>query len=131
MEKSSCVENVSREMGHLFAALSSPFRLRIIAELRHGELDVNSLCERIGGTHSHMSQHLAVLRHQYLVEERRQGRHVHYQLTQPSLVEWIREGMRYLESEIGLMEELHEAVDKARRIWRRPARNSRSRYARR
>lgn len=108
---------VSKELGQLFGVLSNPHRVRLIEELRSGELDVNGLQTAMGISHSGVSQHLAVLRAHRLVSERRDGRHVYYTLRQPALADWILEGLRFLEGEIAHSHNIRDAVDQARQLW--------------
>ncbi|MCC6585832.1 MAG: winged helix-turn-helix transcriptional regulator [Bryobacterales bacterium] len=108
---------VSKELADLFGVLSNPHRVRILQELRAGEIDVNGLQTAMGISHSGVSQHLSVLRAHRLVAERRDGRHVFYHLPQPSLAEWILEGLRFIEGEIALSAEMRSAVEQARQLW--------------
>jgi ArsR family transcriptional regulator len=59
----------------------------IVDVLRDGEHSVGDLAEELGCTLANVSQHLAVLRSAGLVDTRRNGTTVLYQLTEPSLVE--------------------------------------------
>lgn len=97
--------------------LSHPQRLRIVMELGSGELDVSSLQKILGTSHSAVSQHLANLRAHRLVEERREGRHVYYRLSNPSLVKWLISGIRLAELELDHSAELRQALEKARASW--------------
>ena len=48
----------SKKLAELFGLLSNPNRVRLIAELSsRGELDVNSLEQELGISHSAVSQH--------------------------------------------------------------------------
>jgi ArsR family transcriptional regulator len=80
---------VSQQLADMFNVLSHPLRVRIIMELRHGELCVNSLQKRLGVRQSSVSQHLAQLKSQNLIKERRNGRFVLYRLSSPELASWI------------------------------------------
>ena len=82
---------VTKELAELLGVLSHPHRIRIVEELRDGERDVNSLKVALGINHSGVSQHLMVLRASRLVSERREGRHVFYQLRQPDMAGWLME----------------------------------------
>lgn len=62
----------------IFKALASPVRIRLLEELRGGELTVGELQERVGMDSSPVSQHLSVLRAQSLVVTRREGNNVWY-----------------------------------------------------
>ncbi len=111
---------VSKALADLFGVLSNSHRVRIVEELRSGEVDVNGLQEVMGISHSAVSQHLAVLRAHRLVLERRDGRHVFYRLPQPSLAEWVLHGLRFIEGEIAHSNEIRTAVEAARQIWQAP-----------
>lgn len=115
----------ARELGHLFGILSHPDRVRLIEELRGGELDVGTLQERLGISHSRVSQHLSLLRAARLVEERRQGRQVFYHLRSPALSRWILEGLQFVEAEMVTSQDLMSAVQEARTAWSDPARKKR------
>lgn len=61
-----------------FKALAHPLRIRILDELRNGELGVNDLCARLGAEQSNLSQQLGVLRNHNLVIGRKEGSNVYY-----------------------------------------------------
>lgn len=108
---------ISKELGKLLSVLSHPHRIRIIEELRGGEKDVNSLQAVLGVAHSGVSQHLSLLRSHRVVSERREGRHVFYQLVQPKLATWLMEGLEFLEGNVHQAEEMREALQETRSIW--------------
>lgn len=108
---------VSRELASLLSVLSHPHRIRVIEELRDGELDVNSLQEILGISHSGVSQHLALLRAHRIVVERREGRHVFYRLRQPELAAWLVQGVEFLGGAPEAYEELRSAVDRVKTLW--------------
>ncbi len=84
---------VARQLAELFSVLSHPVRVRIVVELRAGELCVNSLQEILGIRQSAVSQHLALLKSHNLIKERREGRHVLYRLSIPQMASWLIEGI--------------------------------------
>ena len=108
---------VSKELADFLSVLSHPHRIRIIEELRETELDVNSLQEALGISHSGVSKHLMVLRSHRLVSERREGRRVFYQLLQPEIASWLMDATRFLEKESAAAAELRKAIDKTRKNW--------------
>jgi len=108
---------VSKELADLFSVLSNPHRVRIVEELRGGEVDVNGLQIAVGISHSGVSQHLSVLRAHRLVAERRDGRRVFYHLPQPELAEWVLAGLNFVEGEIAHTDEIRSAVEQARQLW--------------
>jgi DNA-binding transcriptional ArsR family regulator len=108
---------VTKELAEFLGVLSHPHRIRIIEELRDGEHDVNSLQVALGISHSGVSQHLMVLRANRLVSERREGRHVYYQLRQTEIARWLLEATRFLERETVEGDELRKAIGKTRKDW--------------
>ena len=70
----------------LLRALASPHRLRIIHQLGERPRDVNELAHELGLSQATVSQHLATMRSVGLVEAARDGRRVHYRLSDPEIV---------------------------------------------
>lgn len=65
----------------LFRALSHEVRIRVLEELRSGELSVGELQERLAVSGPNLSQHLAILRNQSVLTTRREGTTVLYSIT--------------------------------------------------
>ena len=63
-----------------FAALADPMRLRLVEELRGGELPVNDLVERVQIQQSGVSRHLAILARAGFVSVRPDGQKRFYSL---------------------------------------------------
>ncbi len=108
---------VTKEMANLMGVLAHPHRIRIVEELRAGEMDVNSLQTILEVSHSRVSQHLSVLRSHRVVVERREGRYVFYRLLQPKMAKWLLEGFEFLAAEVHYGTEIREALDKTREMW--------------
>ena len=117
---------VAKELASIFGILSHPDRVRIVAELRNGEMDVNSLQNVLGVSHSRVSQHLAGLRSHRLVTERRDGRHVYYHLSQPALAVWLLKGLEFVEGEAAVGDRIREALAEVRHLWSEPEPASKS-----
>lgn len=66
--------------------LSNPVRLRIINELRDGEMTVRALAKKLGVRQAHLSQHLSVLRHRGVVSARKDGVNVYYSIANPKII---------------------------------------------
>ena len=60
--------------------LSHPHRLMVLCELKMGEKSVSELANRVGLSQSPLSQHLARMRYEDVVETRRDGQTVYYSL---------------------------------------------------
>lgn len=108
---------ITKELAKLLGVLGHPHRIRIVEELRNRELDVNSLQQILGISHSLVSQNLSILRSHRLVTERREGRHVIYSLLQPKLAVWLIDGLQFLEGELDSQAEIRAAVEAARQQW--------------
>lgn len=65
----------------LLKALANPQRLRILCALAPGEMSVGVLNEHVPLSQSALSQHLAVLRQDGLVQTRREAQTVFYRAT--------------------------------------------------
>lgn len=107
----------AKHLGQLLAVISHPARIRIIEELQKGEVDVSTLRGALGISQSGVSQHLAVLRHQGVVSERREGRHVYYKLQSPKLARWLREGLGFVEQRNTSQAKVRREIRDARRDW--------------
>lgn len=72
------------EIGH---ALGSEHRLRILELLAQRETSVEALAERVGLSVANASQHLRLLRAAGLLTSRRDGKHVLYVVSDPTVLE--------------------------------------------
>ena len=68
---------------NLMKVLSNPDRLMLLCEMAQGEKTVTDLQEALGITQPTLSQQLAVLRAQALVDTRREGKNIFYRLASP------------------------------------------------
>lgn len=71
----------------LFHALSDETRLEIVQRLRDGERCVCDLTDLMSAAQSRLSFHLKVLRDAGIVNDRREGRWVHYSLNRQVFAE--------------------------------------------
>lgn len=69
--------------GALLKALANPDRLLLLCQLSQGERNVGELEELLGIQQPTLSQQLAVLRREGLVETRRDGKQIHYRISSP------------------------------------------------
>lgn len=63
-----------------FKALADPTRLQVVDLLRHQEMCVCDLCDRIQIAQSKLSFHLKILKEANLVHARQEGRWIYYRL---------------------------------------------------
>lgn len=86
----------AQELASFMQPLGHYVRIQIIEELRAGELDVSTLQKKIGMPQSTVSQHLAILKTHHLIQERKVGRRVYYNLIEPELADWLLFGIDLL-----------------------------------
>ncbi|HSP74296.1 MAG TPA: metalloregulator ArsR/SmtB family transcription factor [Gaiellaceae bacterium] len=63
-----------------FHVVAEPNRIRLLDELRDGELSVNELSARLGAGQQNVSKHLAVLTEAGILARRKDGNHVYYRI---------------------------------------------------
>lgn len=84
-------ENPKRALFAGFAevakALGNGHRLEILELLAQGERSVEALAERVGLPIANASQHLRIMRRTGLLASRRDGKHVFYRLSDPSVLD--------------------------------------------
>lgn len=83
-------------VAELFQALSDPSRVRILAALMHGEVNVGALATAVEISESAVSHHLRNLRLLRLVRARKAGRQVFYSLDDDHITELIQSGMDHV-----------------------------------
>jgi len=72
------------EVAQILRALANERRLMILCKLvEWGEANVNSLAEAVGLSQSALSQHLAKMREEGIVEFRREGQTLWYRIADP------------------------------------------------
>lgn len=79
-----------RHFARIGKAMASPARLEILDLLSQGEKTVETLSRQSGLTVTNTSNHLRELRTAGLVANRKEGLHVHYRLSDPSVHEFLR-----------------------------------------
>ena len=67
----------------LMKVLSNPDRLLLLCQLSQGEKRVGELEELVGISQPTLSQQLGVLREEGLVNTRREGKNIYYQIASP------------------------------------------------
>lgn len=75
------------EVAAFLSGLASPHRLLILCALAQGEQSVTDLIARTGIAQTSMSQHLAKLRDEKIVDFRREHRVLKYAIAHPAVME--------------------------------------------
>jgi len=84
----------------IFFALSHPTRIAILEVLRDRELSARSIQEKLGVEQANLSQHLAILRSQRIVVNRKDGNQVFYSIRNQLLVEVLDLMRLYFQSSL-------------------------------
>jgi ArsR family transcriptional regulator len=89
-------ERTAAQIADLFSALSDTSRVRIIASLVDGEMNVGALAEAVGISESAISHHLRLLRQLRLVRAEKRGREVFYSLDDDHVTELFMRGVDHV-----------------------------------
>lgn len=96
IEPSLLDDPTAEQLASLFSSLSDPTRLRIIAILSLGEINVGQLVEQIGLSKSAISHQLRGLRDKRLVRSRREGRQVFVSLDDEHIADLFARGLDHV-----------------------------------
>ncbi len=66
---------------------SHPKRLEAIDLLRHGEMTVTELAQKLGVTPGNLSQHLSMMKDRRILLARKEGNQVYYRIANPKLIQ--------------------------------------------
>ena len=81
-------EEKATEAAAMLKALSNEKRLMILCKLlEHGEMSVNALIGHVGLSQSALSQHLARMREEKIVDTRRDAQQIFYRVADPRVRE--------------------------------------------
>lgn len=82
-------EASAEEAARLLRALANERRLMILCQLTDGERSVGQLLPLVGLSQSALSQHLAVLRQEGIVDTRREAQTVWYRIANPAALKVV------------------------------------------
>jgi DNA-binding transcriptional ArsR family regulator len=98
------VSPVSPDLAELIAArlrtIGDPMRIRILDQLRQGELSVGDLTARLGTSQQNASKHLGVLLQAGIVGRRKVGTSAFYRVTDASVYELCEQVCGGLQSQV-------------------------------
>ena len=90
-------DRTAGDVAELFRALSDTSRVRLMAALIDGELNVGALAEAAGISESAVSHHLRGLRQMRMVRARKQGRQVFYMLDDQHVADLFLRGVAHIQ----------------------------------
>ena len=86
----------AQHLAELFSVLGDPSRVKIIAALLSGPMNVQALAETVGISPSGISHHMRSLRQMRLVRSQKQGRLVFYSLDDKHVAELFQHGVDHV-----------------------------------
>ena len=89
-------ERAAAQVAELFRAFSDTSRVRLIAALAEGEMNVGALAELAGISEAAVSHHMRGLRQMRLVRARKDGRQVFYALDDDHVAALFRQGLEHV-----------------------------------
>lgn len=85
----SCDSEINKA-AELLKVLSHPIRLKVICELGHAEKTVQQLLDRVGSTQSNVSQHLAIMRNNGVLQCRKNATQVLYSVAEKASIDLVQ-----------------------------------------
>lgn len=93
-------------LASLFQALGSPARLAILLTIGKNEICVCHIEEALNLRQAYISQQLMELRKAGLLLDRREGRYIHYRLSDPKILDLLSAGSSLLGDDPKMLEAL-------------------------
>lgn len=84
----------------LFKAIAHPSRIQILECLSAGERCVCEIIDELGLEQSNVSQHLAILRRENLIESRKQGLQVMYRIKHLEILVLLQKAQEIISDEL-------------------------------
>ncbi len=91
------LRNLAEEQAELHQILSNPTRLLILRSLEHQERSVGEIAEQIGATLQNTSQHLRLMKDKNVLEARRDGQTIFYQIAASQIGENCKQMLTILD----------------------------------
>ena len=96
---------------NLFKAISHPSRVQILEYLSSSERCVCEIISELGLGQSNVSQHLAVLRRENLIESRKQGLQVMYQIKHLEILAVLQKAQELISNELNFNHRLMQEIE--------------------
>ena len=91
------LRNLAEEQAELHQILSNSSRLLILRSLEHHEMSVGEIAEQIGATLQNTSQHLRLMKNKGVLEARRDGQTIFYQISASEIGENCKQMLTILD----------------------------------
>ena len=109
-------KQIMREFMNITKALADANRVRTLLALRAGELCVCQITELLGFAPSTVSKHLSILHQAALVESRKDGRWIYYQLPGKNAPVVVREALDWIEKALAASPQVLEDNKRLKKI---------------
>ena len=86
-----------------FRVLADPLRVRMLDQLRDGELSVNELAERLGAGQQNVSKHLALLADAGMLSRRKDGNRVYYEIADDGIFDLCEQVCGSLQAQLSTL----------------------------
>lgn len=80
-----------KSVSALLKTLSHPIRLKMLCLLQEEEMTVGAIREVVATTDANVSQHLSILRHQGIVDFRKEANFIYNRISDPRVLELIKQ----------------------------------------
>jgi ArsR family transcriptional regulator len=90
-------DDLALQVAELFSVLGDSSRVKIIAALRSGAQNVNTLANAVGVSPSAVSHHLRTLRQMRLVRPHKRGRQVFYSLDDEHVADLLQRVVEHVQ----------------------------------
>lgn len=80
-----------KSVAALLKTLSHPIRLKMLCLLQEKEMTVGAIREVVETTDANVSQHLSILRHQGIVDFRKEANFIYNRISDPRVLELIKQ----------------------------------------
>jgi ArsR family transcriptional regulator, lead/cadmium/zinc/bismuth-responsive transcriptional repressor len=90
-------EHTAAHVAELFRSFSDTSRVRILSVLTERAVNVGTLAGMVGISESAISHHLRSLRQLGLVQTRREGKEIYYQVQDDHLIALFKQGVKHVQ----------------------------------
>jgi DNA-binding transcriptional ArsR family regulator len=91
-------EHLAAHVAELFRSFSDTSRVRILSALVIEEMNIGALAAAVGISESAVSHHMRGLRQMRIVESRRDGKEVYYQVQDEHIIALFQQGVKHVQN---------------------------------
>jgi DNA-binding transcriptional ArsR family regulator len=91
-------EHLAAHVAELFRSFSDTSRVRILSALVIEEMNIGALAAVVGISESAVSHHMRGLRQMRIVESRRDGKEVYYQVQDEHIIALFQQGVKHVQN---------------------------------